>query len=88
VLAETWDVGPNLVAIATMVVGLVTLAIQNHRNSKKVQQEFKPNGGSSTKDQLNRIESRQITSERRVTKIEEHLGIESEPLPPPPPPVA
>lgn len=99
-LAATFDIGPNVLTAVMALIGLGTLIVQNtlaRKRAKEIQDKqselianlTQTNGGSSTKDQLNRIEARQIRSERRVDRIEKRLGLDppDAPLPPPPPPV-
>ena len=61
------------VAIVTTLLGGLIWIVNNQVATLLA--EHKPNGGSSMKDQLNRIESRQATIEEKVdSHIVWHIG--------------
>lgn len=71
-------------------------AQQAAQEAREAAKELKPNGGSSIKDAIDRMEQRQIAhtqrSDARFNRIEKQMGLEppmevpSWPAPPPPPP--
>lgn len=73
-------------------------AQQAAQEAREAAKELKPNGGSSIKDAIDRMEQRQIAhtqrSDARFNRIEKQMGLEppmevmSWPAPPPPPPPA
>lgn len=84
-LAGTFDFGPGVISVVVAICGVVTLWIQQRKANK----ELKPNGGSSMRDAVDRIEQHSKRTDARFARIEKHIGLEPAPeLPPPPPPVA
>jgi hypothetical protein len=97
-LAESWDVGPNLVTIVLAIVGLGTLYVQNRRNNKvaveankvavEATKELKPNGGSSVRDAIDRIERQTLMTAIKVDALAERVGVvehKIDEIPPQPP---
>lgn len=58
-----------IVALITAIGGIIVAIIQN----VKIRQQFTPNGGSSMRDQLNRIETNQ--KEHQDLLMEHHRDI-------------
>lgn len=61
------DIGPNI----TEVVGPVALAVAGWIGLRKLRREFEPNSGSSMRDAIDRIETRQIEMEQRLQRLED-----------------
>lgn len=55
-------------AIATVVVFWIRYEVK--KNLNEIKAEFKPNGGSSLKDQVNRLESRHGELDAKVDKLD------------------
>lgn len=58
----------GLSGVATLIT-----AVANWRNTSATAAQFKNNGGSSLKDQLDRLEHGQATLERGQTRLEEEV---------------
>lgn len=63
-------IGGIAMLIGTVITGLMTISKQ----VKSLMSEFKPNGGSSLKDQLNSLEKSHRHLEDRVDRIFEILS--------------
>src|SRR5690349_18289985 len=104
--AVTFDVGPGAIALLAPLVGVVVLILQNHFTKKQTKvtaasaevaaKELKPNGGTSLRDAVDRIEGIVTDLAKRVGTLEHervethtttriHGAEQSTPLPPPPP---
>jgi hypothetical protein len=103
--AVSFDVGPGAVALLLPLVGVIVLIVQNHFTKKQTKvnaasaeesaKELKPNGGTSLRDAVDRIEVVVTDLARRVgtlehERVETHtttriVGAEHPTLPPPPP---
>ncbi len=59
----------TLLSIAAIIIGVLFWLIDSRLN--KVMAEFEPNGGSSVRDQLNRIEKKVDAVE---TKVDGHIN--------------
>lgn len=76
--ASTFDFGPGVISVVTVVAGVVTLFIQQRKANK----ELKPNGGSSMRDAVDRIEQNQVEFQGELAKIHDRLdGLEHPPVP-------
>jgi hypothetical protein len=79
VLSAIGDSWPAAVVVVAGVAGVVALRalprLTEIRDiAKEVRAQFKPNGGSSARDQLNRIEERQKDHGRRLQVLEQNTG--------------
>ena len=61
----------TLLSIGSIVLGALFWIIDSRLN--KVLAQFKPNGGTSVKDQLDRIESKVDTLEHKVGTVEKKV---------------
>ncbi len=107
----TFDIGPGVGLLLTPLIGVIVLIIQNHFTKKQTKvtadsaevaaRELKPNGGTSLRDAIDRIEVVVTDLAKRVGTLEhEHVEthtttritgpneIVSTLTPPPPPPTA
>jgi hypothetical protein len=86
-LAETVtvDIGPGVALLLTPLVGVIVLIIQNHFTKKQTKvtataaeesaKELKPNGGTSLRDAIDRIELVVNDLAKRVGTLEDdHEG--------------
>jgi hypothetical protein len=79
VLAAIGDSWPAAIVVVAAVAGVVALRalprLTEIRDiAKEVRAQFKPNGGASARDQLNRIENRQKDHSRRLAALEKNTG--------------
>ena len=71
----------SLVAITVGVISILgSLAIVVGHLVKHYFAELKPNGGSSLKDQVNRLEAQHVKLETKVDKIYEILLVQTKPV--------
>lgn len=63
-------IGGIVMLIGTTITGLMTI----RKQVEEIRKEFKPNGGSSLKDQLNNLEKSHRHLEDRVDRIFEILS--------------
>lgn len=63
-------IGGAAAILAALITGIMALS----RQMNKLSSEFKPNGGGSLKDQLNKLEKSHEKLEERVDKIFEILS--------------
>ena len=64
-----------LIGIVSAIAGVVALWVRHevNKNFKEIKSEFKPNGGGSLKDQVNRLETRHDDLDSKVDRIMELL---------------
>lgn len=79
VLSAIGDSWPAAIVVVAGVAGFVALRalprLTEIRDiAKEVRAQFKPNGGSSARDQLNRIEARQKDHGDRLAVLEKNTG--------------
>lgn len=79
VLSAIGDSWPAAIVVVAGVAGFVALRalprLTEIRDiAKEVRAQFKPNGGSSARDQLNRIEARQKDHGDRLAALEKNTG--------------
>lgn len=79
VLAAVGDSWPTAVVVVAGVAGFVAVRAlprltEIRDMTKEVRAQFKPNGGSSVRDALNRIEQRQEDHSRRLAALEASAG--------------
>lgn len=77
VLSAIGDSWPAAIVVVAGVAGFVALRALPRLNeirdiAKEVRAQFKPNGGSSARDQLNRIEARQKDHGDRLAVLEKN----------------
>lgn len=65
------DLGTLLIGLAAS--GTLFVTINTRRDTKALKAEFKPNGGSSLKDAVNRVESKLHSVDARLVAVEEHI---------------
>lgn len=74
------EVGPEL---RTVLVGLLALA-GSWLGGRRARKELRPNGGSSVRDAIDRIEQRQIRTDARLDAAGiPDVSIPATPIPPP-----
>lgn len=61
-----------LIGILSALGGLIALWVRHEvkKNFNEIKSEFKPNGGGSLKDQVNRLESRHDEIDRKVDSLD------------------
>ncbi len=79
VLEAIGDSWPAAIVVVAAVAGFVALRalprLTEIRDiTKEVRAQFKPNGGSSARDQLNRIEALQKDHSKRLAALEKNTG--------------
>lgn len=79
ILSAVGDSWPTAVVVVAGVAGVVAMRalprLTEIRDTvREVRAQFKPNGGSSARDQLNRIEARQKEHGDRLTALEKNTG--------------
>lgn len=64
-----------LIGIVSAIAGVVALWVRHEvkKNFSEIKAEFKPNGGSSLKDQVTRLETRHDDLDKKVDRIMELL---------------
>lgn len=77
--AFTVEIGSNLLFLVTPVVTALVIIIQNRFANK----QLKPNGGTSLRDSIDRIEAKQTEHAATTTAVLERLDKLEHPLPPP-----
>lgn len=63
-----------IAAASTVIVTTIGSLMATHRQITKIMSEFRPNGGGSLKDQLNRLEDSHQKLEQRVDRIYDILS--------------
>lgn len=79
VLSAIGDSWPAAIVVVAGVAGFVALRalprLTEIRDiAREVRAQFKPNGGKTAHDQLNRIEERQMDHGRRLEALEKNTG--------------
>ena len=83
---QTWiPITVGMLTILTIVSGIIYKAHKGFTNFikdeiKEVTKEFKPNGGSSLKDQVNRLENQHTSLANKVDEIYDLLTTPTEPV--------
>jgi hypothetical protein len=67
----------GVIALLTAVIGVMRFLIKYHvkESMEDIKHELKPNGGSSMKDQITRLEEKQGQLEKRVESNQEKMEI-------------
>lgn len=84
ILAGSLEIGPNLLAAIGLLAGAAATIVQASRAaaiSKRNERQLQPNGGSSVRDAIDRIEA---TLRRQDARMDA-AGMPDAELPPPPP---
>lgn len=87
VFGAVFDIGENLTSVLLQLISLAGIllgagaAVSAKRTADQVRRQTEPNGGTSMRDSINRIETATVS-------LHEKLTDERPPLPPPPPPTA
>jgi uncharacterized iron-regulated membrane protein len=85
-LLETWvPLTVGILTIITIVAGMIYSIHKKfitfiHEEIKEVAKEFKPNGGSSLKDQVNRLENQHGSLSKKVDEIYDLLTTPTKPV--------
>ena len=72
------DASQWVLSVGTFCVGVAALLTwttshKTRQNTELLKAEFKPNGGSSLKDALNRVEAKLHGVDARLVAVEEHI---------------
>lgn len=88
-LSATIEVGPNAVALGLAILAFLNTVFLAWKSSKQAK-ELKPNGGSSLRDAVDRIEQHTAATSAAVapTAASTPVGGQVAAFPPPPPPAA
>lgn len=64
-----------LIGILSAIAGVIALWVRHEvkKNFNEIKSEFKPNGGSSLKDQVNRLEGRHNELDEKVDSLDSKI---------------